>query len=78
MTTIELLVSGIFPLICGILFFTLGNIYKKLSDQENRLRAAITDKDVRLLISDKIDPIKEDIHEIKEKLDKLIELRERK
>ena len=78
MTTIELLISGILPLIFGILFFLLGNIYKKLNDFDARMRGAVTDKDVRILISDKIDPLKEDIHEIKQKLDKLIELRERK
>lgn len=78
MTTIELLLSGILPLISGVIFFMLGNIYKKLNDHEERLRKAVSDQDVRILISDKIDPLKEDIHEIKQKLDKLIELREKK
>jgi len=56
----------------------MTDIYKRLGDQELRLRNAITDKDVRAIIADKIDPLKEDIHEIKQKLDRLIELREKK
>ena len=74
----ELIVSSILPLVCGVMYFILGNIYKKLSDHELRLRSAITDRDVRLLVADKIDPLKEDIHEIKNKLDRLIELREKR
>lgn len=78
MTTLEIFISSFIPIICGIFYFVMTDIYKRLGDQELRLRNAITDKDVRAIIADKIDPLKEDIHEIKQKLDRLIELREKK
>ncbi len=78
MTTLEILLSTILPLIFSATFAGIAHLNRRISEMDVRLRNVVSDKDVRILINDKIDPIKEDIHEIKQKLDKLIELREKK
>ncbi len=50
------------------------HIYTKLYELDNRLRDATSIKEVRILIDDKINPLRDDIYEIKVKLDKMIDL----
>jgi hypothetical protein len=74
MSTLELLMTGTLPVIFSVLFYWLTNVNSKINDLDIRLRDAVSHKDVRLLIDDKITPIREDIHEIKLKLDKIFDI----
>lgn len=71
--------SFLFPIIGAILSISVGvvgyimkNILRRLESLE-RVQA-MTDPQVRQLISDKLDPIKEDLSEIKQKLDYIFDL----
>lgn len=60
--------------ILGFAGAILGILYKhndtRITKMESKMEKMITKDDIRELLSDKIDPLKEDIQEIKQKLDK--------
>jgi len=60
------------PIAFAIMVYVLSYLNRQIVDLEVRMRASVSVNDVRLLISDKIDPLKEDISEIKQKLDTLL------
>lgn len=72
--TVETLLLLIIPLGAGLVMFLIKNIYAKLLDLDVRIRNAITEREVRQIVNDKIDPIRNDINDIRMKLDKLLDL----
>lgn len=72
------LYTYIVPIILSSLFsigaFVMKNIFKRLEILEDKLDKAVTEQNVRALLADKIDPIKEDVGEIKQALIKIYEL----
>ncbi len=53
----------------------VGYTYKRNADKvdvlEHKVNERLTEESVRLIINDKIDPVREDLQEIKVKIDKL-------
>jgi hypothetical protein len=72
--TVELAVTGLLPVVVAVMFHIVSSLNSKIAEIDSRLRTAVSHSDVRLLIDDKINPLKEDIHEIKLKLDKLLDI----
>ena len=67
------IISIAFPIIIAMFCMVIRNMYTRISDMDRRIRTSLSDREVRRLIDDKIDPIREDIHEIKIKLEKLLD-----
>lgn len=65
---IYFIVPGIFTM-AG---FLIKNIITRLESVENKVVDRPTEQDVRVIINDKIEPIREDIKEIKDLLYKMI------
>ena len=74
MSTIEILLVGILPIIISVLFYIISALYSKLNDLDARLRGAMSQHDARLLIEDKISPIREDIRDMTAKLDRILDI----
>jgi hypothetical protein len=62
------------PAILGIGGWAMKTVSSRLSALEDEMVERTTDKQVRQIVSDKIDPLREDIHELKAKLDKIVDL----
>ena len=61
-------------LLCGMGAFVMKNIFNRLEVLEDKMNKTVTEQDVRTILSDKIDPLKEDVHEIKQAIVKIYEL----
>ena len=61
------------PLILAMGSFLFNSIWKRLDALEARVQTAMTEAAVRQVINDKIDPLREDIIEIKQKLNQLLD-----
>ena len=74
----DTLISYILPIILSTLLgmsaFIMKSVFTRLDTLEQKINQAVTEEDVRSLLVDKIDPIKEDIHEIKQAIMKLYDL----
>lgn len=66
------IIGAILSISVGVVGYIMKNILRRLESLE-RVQA-MTDPQVRQLISDKLDPIKEDLSEIKQKLDYIFDL----
>lgn len=62
------------PTVFAVVGFIARNFHVRLSSLETQIVRKLDQSEVRQIVSDKIDPIREDIHEIKEDLTKLIDL----
>lgn len=63
--------SGLTALILGTVGYAFKRNESKMDKIEDRLNQRITESSVRQIIDDKIDPVREDLEEIKQKIDKL-------
>lgn len=59
------------PIMSGIAYHLVQNIMTRLNLLENKMKDVIAEPQVRQLISDKLDPIREDLKEIKAQLEKI-------
>lgn len=59
-------------ILIGSLGYMIKNIYTRINDLEKF--PAVTEQQVRQIISDKIDPVKEDVSEIRKTLDYIFNL----
>jgi uncharacterized membrane protein YgaE (UPF0421/DUF939 family) len=74
--------SNIFETIIGIGLstvvsigaFIMKHIFNRLDALESKLDHTVTEQEVRTILSDKLDPMKEDIQEIKQAMIKIYEL----
>jgi septation ring formation regulator EzrA len=71
MDLVQVFLYIILPLLSGLGSFLLKNMYDRIDMLEKRLRDTMTEQEVRQLLGDKIDPVQDNIKEIKEKIDKL-------
>ena len=62
------------PIIIGIGRWLMQSLLNRLNVLEHQIDTKIDEPKVRQLLTDKIDPIQEDIAELKVRLDKIIDL----
>lgn len=72
--SIELILTITIPALAGFFIFIIKHLYSRVADLDRRVRDSIGEQEVRRLIDDKINPIRDDIHDIKLKLDKLVDM----
>jgi hypothetical protein len=64
----------IVPLVTALITYILRSFGQRLDAIEEKLNHRITETEVRQIIADKVDPLKESLKEIKDKIDKLFDL----
>lgn len=62
------------PTIIGLLGWLMKNAYERLVELEHRIDDAVSKTEMRQVLQDQIEPIKEDVQELKVKLDKIIDI----
>jgi hypothetical protein len=62
------------PILIGLGRFLMQSLLNRLSILEHQIDIKVDEPRVRQLLSDKIDPLQEDIAELKVRLDKIIDL----
>lgn len=70
----ELILAIAAPIIAGIFLFVLRSIHARLVKLEEQDKQYLSKADIRELINDKVDDIRADVREIKDKLEKLFYL----
>ncbi len=71
---IQAIAGGVVSLILGIGAFVMKTVHSRIDVLERELPHKLNEPAVRQIVSDKIDPIREDIHEIKAKLDRVMDI----
>ncbi len=66
------IITTILSVIIGVAGYMMRNIFTRLNDLEKF--PAVTEAEVRQIISDKVDPIKEDVSEIRKTVDYIFSL----
>ncbi len=69
-----ILIYGVLPIIIGIGSWVMRSMIQRLEEVERKVSIKTDENYVRQLLTDKIDPIREDIHELKAKLDKIVDI----
>jgi flagellar motor component MotA len=66
--------SIVIPILAGIGAFFVRSIMSRIEKLEQDLNSVVTETQVRQMLSDKLDPVKEDMTEIKDSIKRLFEL----
>lgn len=74
METLITVASVVLPLFAGIIAYFVRNIMSRIEKLEQSLDTAVTEQQVRQILTDKIDPVKEDMSDIKDNIKKLFDL----
>lgn len=72
-TTRLVLIYVILPVVLGIGTFIMKSVFSRLDVLEKDIHNKVEEEKVRQLLADKIDPVREDIQELKNKLDRLMD-----
>jgi len=70
----QIIMYCLVAVLTGAVGFIFSKIEARLTSLENRMLNTITEKETRQILSDKIDPLKEDMKEIKDSINKLMDL----
>lgn len=66
--------GGAASLIGTIGGYFVNSVMGRLKTVEEKVDHKTSEEDVRRILADKIDPVREDIHELKIKIDKIVDL----
>ena len=69
-----ILVYGAIPLILTLGTYLVRNTFRRLENIEKDVSTKLDEARVRQLLADKIDPLREDVHDLKSQLDKIYSL----
>lgn len=72
MVSLDVLYYVIVPIGLTVAGYVMKSHLDRIQDLEKRVDTAIDETEVRTIIADKIDPIKEDIQEIKQTLNHIL------
>lgn len=73
--TLKLMLSYVvIPIIITIVGFIMRTIHSRIDHLEKLVPTKLDQAEVRQIVADKIDPLREDIHEIKAKLDRVMDI----
>lgn len=61
------------PTVIGIVAYFIRNLLVRLATLEQLIPTKLNEGQVRLLLSDHLDPIKEDIRQVNQKLDRMLD-----
>jgi hypothetical protein len=66
--------SIVLPIIIGMVTYFVRGIMSRIEKLETAVDSAMTEHQMRQILSDKIDPVKEDVTDIKNSVQKLFDL----
>lgn len=69
-----LLLYGIIPSIIGGSTYFMKSLLVRISNLESTMPTKLDEKEVRQLLSDKLDPVREDLRKLEGKLDKITDI----
>lgn len=69
--TLKFLLWVSLPVIFGSLGWVIKNLHTRLDRLDNEIREKVTEQDVRTILSDKLDPLHEDLKDIKKQIERL-------
>lgn len=72
--TRNLLLYAAIPIILGIGRYIMKSYIDRIDALERDMPHKLTESEVRVLMSDKVDPIKEDIQELKQQCQKILDI----
>lgn len=73
--TLKLLIIYLgIPTILGIGAWIMRSTINRISELEHQIRTKVEEDKVRVILNDKLDPIREDVHEIKVQINRLMDL----
>lgn len=67
-------VGGLLSLLVAVGGHFMRTLMQRLAEVERELPLKVTEEQTRQIVSDKIDPLREDIGELKAKLDRIVDL----
>lgn len=65
---------GVIPGIIGTVSYMIKTLLNRVESLEKEVPNKLDEREVRQLLGDKIDPLREDIHDLKGKIDRIMEL----
>lgn len=74
LTTSTIVFSVLIPSLVALGGYALRNLLARIDQMETRLQKTVDENTVRQLIGDKLDPLREDLQEIKASINKLFDL----
>lgn len=75
--TVEGLITVAFTslsLLLAPLIYIWKNVVKRIDTLETKINAKMDEQEVRVLLADKLDPMKEDLHEVKALLHRILDI----
>lgn len=72
--SLESILYIILPVLASLMAYLMRSVMARIETLEHQIQSKLNEPAVRMIISDKVDPIREDIHEIKETLNKLLDI----
>lgn len=73
-STAQIFLYIIAPIVFGLVGYIMKTMINRLDTLEFRMQETITEPEVRIILDDKLDPIHEDLKEIKHSLNQLYEV----
>lgn len=61
------------PIISGFVMYFIYSFNSRLTSLEDRIQSFVTDTEVRHILNDNLNPVREDIRDIRQKIDRLLE-----
>ena len=74
LTTIVTIGTFVASAVLGLIAHVVRSQVQRIDDLEHSIMRKTDESEVRQIVADKVDPIKESMSEIKEKVDKVIDL----
>lgn len=71
---LHILLLVVLPVISGMVVYIMRNILTRIEELEHKSLEIVSETDVRQILADKLDPIHDDLKEIKDSLKQLYNL----
>lgn len=73
-TTIKIILYIVGPTVLGVTGYLYKSIINRIDELEEKIEKKVTETVVRQILADKLDPLREDLKEIKDSIRNLFEL----
>lgn len=71
---LNLIIVIVIPIICGMVAYIVRNMIARIEALETKMERTVSEGGVRQILADKLDPIHDDLTEIKDSIKKLFDL----
>ena len=71
---LSIITNILIPCIGGVVLYILNTLKGRIDTLEERTHKHVTEEEVRMIIRDNLDPIRNDIRDIKDSINKILEI----